>query len=175
MIKTTTDEYGRVKIDTDALIEALYAGASTQDVLVTHNEELEQYNTLCERFGKYEHMIGDANITMKNSPEEEHLRRTSSWNIPDEYLKINLEEYLSEKCNTCEEADRVAEELILFKERGLIPVLLTMIFLVDTWRENNVVWGVGRGSSVCSFVLYLIGINRINPMKYNLSIQDFLR
>ena len=44
-----------------------------------------------------------------------------------------------------------------------------MIFLVDTLRQNNVIWGVGRGSSVSSYVLYLIGINRINPMKFNLN------
>ena len=38
-----------------------------------------------------------------------------------------------------------------------------MKYLVDTMRNNNIVWGVGRGSSVGSFVLYKIGINRINP------------
>jgi DNA polymerase III alpha subunit len=42
-------------------------------------------------------------------------------------------------------------------------------------RKNNILWGVGRGSSVASFVLYLIGIHRINSLFYNLPIEEFLK
>ena len=31
-------------------------------------------------------------------------------------------------------------------------------------RENNIVWGVGRGSPVASYVLFLIGVHRINSI-----------
>jgi DNA polymerase III alpha subunit len=37
------------------------------------------------------------------------------------------------------------------------------------------VWGVGRGSSVASYVLFLIGVHRIDSMKYNLDYKEFLR
>jgi DNA polymerase III alpha subunit len=42
-------------------------------------------------------------------------------------------------------------------------------------RSSNIVWGVGRGSSVASYALYLIGIHKIDPIKYNLSINEFFK
>ena len=50
-----------------------------------------------------------------------------------------------------------------------------MIYLVDYMRKNKIVWGVGRGSSVASYVLYLIGVNKIDSIKYKLECQEFLR
>jgi len=47
--------------------------------------------------------------------------------------------------------------------------------MVDTFRKNNVVWGVGRGSSVSSYVLYLLGVHRVDSIKYKLNINEFLR
>lgn len=70
---------------------------------------------------------------------------------------------------------RVWEELDEFKERGMHNLLRYMIYLVDFMRENNIVWGVGRGSSVSSYVLYLIGIHKVDSIKYGLDINEFLR
>jgi DNA polymerase III alpha subunit len=50
-----------------------------------------------------------------------------------------------------------------------------MKYLVDTLRKNNVVWGVGRGSSVASYILYLIGVHKVDSIKYNLDINEFLK
>jgi len=50
-----------------------------------------------------------------------------------------------------------------------------MIYFVDTLRKHNILWGVGRGSSVSSYILYLIGIHRIDSIKYNLNIGEFLK
>jgi len=50
-----------------------------------------------------------------------------------------------------------------------------MIYLVDFMRENEIVWGVGRGSSVASYVLYLIGVHRIDSIKFGLDWREFLR
>ena len=95
--------------------------------------------------------------------------------MPAKYSLINIEDFLIAKCNTREEQIRVQEELSKYKDQNLLPLLQYMIFLVDTLRQNNIIWGVGRGSSVSSFVLYLIGINRINPIKYNLNFHEFLK
>jgi DNA polymerase III alpha subunit len=70
---------------------------------------------------------------------------------------------------------RMAEELAAYEERGLIDLLRYMIYLVDFMRENNIVWGVGRGSSVASYVLYLIGVHRIDSVHYGLDWREFLR
>jgi DNA polymerase-3 subunit alpha len=70
---------------------------------------------------------------------------------------------------------RKQEELKAFQERDLVQLLRYMKYLVDFMRKNNIVWGVGRGSSVSSYLLYLIGVHRINPIQYDLDWREFLR
>jgi DNA polymerase III alpha subunit len=78
-------------------------------------------------------------------------------------------------CSTKEQTDRVSEELEAFIQHNMLDLLYVLKYIVDTLRANNVVWGVGRGSSVASYVLYLIGVHRIDSLKYNLDWQEFLR
>jgi len=66
-------------------------------------------------------------------------------------------------------------ELELFEKHNMTDLLRFLIFLVDTLRANNILWGVGRGSSVASYCLYLLGIHKINSLKYQLDINEFLR
>ena len=102
----------------------------------------------------------------------------SEWFMPDEYKDINVYEYVLGKAETpCPQhvQDRIWQELDAFRERGMKDLLRYMIYLVDYMRENNIVWGVGRGSSVASYVLYLIGVHRIDSIKYDLDWREFLR
>jgi DNA polymerase III alpha subunit len=80
-----------------------------------------------------------------------------------------------ELCVTDAELQRVGEELLLYQERDLFDLLRYMKYLVDVMRTNHVIWGVGRGSSVASYVLYLLGVHRINSMFYDLDLREFLR
>jgi len=80
-----------------------------------------------------------------------------------------------DKCQNDEEKMRVQMEYDLFEKKQFIRVLQFLIYFIDTLRANNMVWGVGRGSSVASFCLFLIGVHKINPMLYNLDITEFLR
>ena len=83
--------------------------------------------------------------------------------------------YILTKTKDGEETERAALELAEFENRKMINLLRYMVYLVDFMRENGIVWGVGRGSSVASFVLYLIGIHKINPIQYGLDWREFLR
>jgi DNA polymerase III alpha subunit len=98
----------------------------------------------------------------------------TNWFIPNEYKLLDIEKYLVEQCPE-QNYTRLAEELALFKQNNMIPVLKTMKYVVDTLRANNIVWGVGRGSSVSSYVLYLIGIHKIDSVKYALPIDEFFK
>jgi DNA polymerase III alpha subunit len=98
----------------------------------------------------------------------------NKWFIPDEYYP-NLTEMLYGMCETDIQKDRVSQELKLFIDHGIYDVLHVMKYIVDTLRENNVVWGVGRGSSVASYVLFLIGVHKIDSIKYNLPIEEFFK
>lgn len=104
-----------------------------------------------------------------------HKTKQSSWNMPAEYATMDIAQWLLDQCETEAELQRVGQELLLYQERDLFPLLQQLKYTIDTWRLNNIVWGVGRGSSVASYVLYLIGVHRINSIYYDLDIEEFLR
>lgn len=99
---------------------------------------------------------------------------SSEWFIPHDYYP-NLTEYLYSCCENDEQRDRVTLELELFVKNGMYDVLHVIKYIVDTLRLNNIVWGVGRGSSVASYVLYLIGVHKIDSIKYKLPIEEFFK
>jgi DNA polymerase III alpha subunit len=99
----------------------------------------------------------------------------SEWFMPDEYKELDVVRFLNNRELTHTQRDRVREELHEFTERGMLPLLRYMCYLVDFMRENKIVWGVGRGSSVASYVLYLIGVHKIDSIQYDLDWTEFLR
>jgi hypothetical protein len=98
-----------------------------------------------------------------------------NWHMPAEYQDLDIAEHVIAMCDTAEKLQRVGHELLLYQERGLFDLLRYLKYLVDVMRDNHVIWGVGRGSSVASYVLYLLGIHRIDSMYYDLDAQEFLR
>ena len=69
--------------------------------------------------------------------------------------------------------DRVKMELEWFEKTENLKFLTLMIKLIDQFKEENIVWGIGRGSSVASYVLYLLEVHDVNPIKYNISFNEF--
>lgn len=148
------------------LIELLYqdkAGALTADY-----QTLNSYLQGCTELGQPPVF---RNETLPNSVQE----AVGQWHMPDQYQQLDLDLYFAQRVNTVVEAERVALELSLFRERNMEQLLKFMIYLVDIMKENNIVWGVGRGSSVSSFLLFLVGLHSINPIKYELDIREFIR
>jgi DNA polymerase III alpha subunit len=78
-------------------------------------------------------------------------------------------------CTTEEELQRCGQELLLYQERNLFDLLRYMVYMVDIMTEHKIIWGVGRGSSVASYVLYKLKVHRINSMYYKLDVEEFLR
>jgi DNA polymerase III alpha subunit len=64
---------------------------------------------------------------------------------------------------------------LLYQERGLFDLLRYLTYLVEIMKSNSIIWGVGRGSSVASYVLYKLGVHRIDSMYYDLDPLEFLR
>jgi DNA polymerase III alpha subunit len=102
-------------------------------------------------------------------------RCQSTWFMPEEYQQLDIAAHVLNLCQSDAELQRVGQELLLFQERDLFDLLKYLKYLVDTMRANHVIWGVGRGSSVASYVLYLLGVHRIDSMYYDLDPAEFLR
>ena len=98
-----------------------------------------------------------------------------NWFMPEEYKQLDIAKHILDLCKTDAELQRVGEELLLYQEKELFDLLKYLKYLVDVMKENNIIWGVGRGSSVSSYVLYLLEVHRINSMYYDLDVHEFLR
>ena len=86
-----------------------------------------------------------------------------------EYCKKNAKDVSPEAI------ERISIELEMYRTRNLYPILQVLIYIIDTMRKHDIVWGVGRGSSVASYVLYILGIHKVDSLKYNLDIKEFLK
>jgi DNA polymerase III alpha subunit len=109
------------------------------------------------------------------SIDEFDNKSQSNWFIPEEYKQMDIAQYVLDQCKNDVELQRAGTELLMYQERDMFILLKYLKYLVDTMRKNNIVWGVGRGSSVASFVLFLLGVHRINSLYYDLSIEEFLK
>ena len=170
------NEYGQVTITTDEAFQSLYAGKinTLESVFVNSDTEISKYNSArlinADRIAELQTLIEPV-ISLK---EFDQLNQ-NNWFMPDEYKDFEIADFLLNQCQTKEQKDRVIEELTLYFQYNMIDVLRYCKYLVDTMRTNNILWGVGRGSSVASYVLYLIGIHKIDSIKFDLDINEFLK
>jgi DNA polymerase III alpha subunit len=109
------------------------------------------------------------------SIEEFDQTNQTQWFMPKEYKDFKIIEFLLDQTQNEEQYQRVVTELDLFTQHNMIDLLKYLKYLVDTMRSNNIVWGVGRGSSVASYCLYLLGVHKIDSLKYELDIHEFLK
>jgi DNA polymerase III alpha subunit len=108
-------------------------------------------------------------------PEIWHKQNQQTWFMPEKYQQFDIAQWVLSQCVNDAEIQRAGTELLIYAERNLLDMLCYLKYLVDTMHENRVVWGVGRGSSVASFVLYKIGVHRINSLYYDLDFNEFMR
>lgn len=109
------------------------------------------------------------------SVAEFDAQHQSTWFMPAEYLCTDIAQHVLDLCHTPEQLQRVGKELLLFQQQGLFDLLRYLRYLVTVMQDNQIIWGVGRGSSVASYVLYLLGVHRIDSMLYDLDPREFLR
>lgn len=166
--------YGQAILGSDDLIELILQGKNISHLNVDDDEEI-------ILFKKYQDSLISDTIVFLEPPEEKlsfdefHLKCSEEWVFPKIYQQINVLEWLLNKCKTEKEIARVKEEYKLYEERNLIMLLRLFIFLVDYMRKNKFLWGVGRGSSVSSYILYLIGVHKVDSLLYNLDICEYLK
>ena len=153
------------------IVQGWLSGTNVRDVIVEDTKPINIYNQWCNTFD-LEELINAKQEDSTNTFVEECLR---DWNMPDSYLSINIHEWLMERCTTAQQRDRVYTELLEYEKRGMIIVLKFLLYLVETCDKNDIVLGVGRGSSVASYCLYLLGIHYVDSIKYELDIKEFLK
>ena len=146
------DKYKNPILSVDEGKKALLYGGDIEGAFFDDEEEVRLFQQYGEKVLGQESRILNP-ISEDEDPIEYHARKARDWNIPAKYK----------------------EELVMFKERNLVPLLQFLIYIVDYMREQRIVWGVGRGSSVASYCLYLIGVHKVDSIVYDLPIEEFLK
>jgi DNA polymerase III alpha subunit len=170
-----TDHLGQMIFSEDDCVNMLMRGQSMpiNGMLVDATVDLETAALILDRvptFVQYNEMAMQA-MTV----EDFDLDSQDRWLMPDHYKNLDIAEYVLSLCDSEAALQRVGEELLLYQARDLFDLLRYLKFLVDIMKSNSLIWGVGRGSSVASYVLYLLEIHRIDSLHYNLDIAEFLR
>lgn len=170
-----TDKLGIPRFSNRDLVDMIYSGHidKCHVVLCDASDDVDKFNSVMEEQGmtplqKY--------IPLDVDEKTFDGVCQSEWFMPDKYKELDVVAHLYNLCKGDDERfHRVNEELAEFERRGMFDLLRYMIYLVDFMRKNNIVWGVGRGSSVASYVLYLIGVHKIDSIQFGLDWREFLR
>jgi hypothetical protein len=170
-----SNQYGEIILDETDLCDLIMQGCNLTQMkcVVDHSVDIESVIHLIEDPGQLIEWTfpDDSDISV---PDWDRVQQRN-WHMPDQYQQLDIAEHMIAMCDTPEKLQRVAHELLLYQERGLFDLLRYLKYLVDIMHDNHVIWGVGRGSSVASYVLYLLGVHRIDSMYYDLDAGEFLR
>ncbi len=168
------NKYGNVFLTSEELFENIYTNK------INNFKNIYSDQTTVDKFNTAKNTNKDnfEFLSVYTNPElsvkEFDLVNQNDWFMPDEYKSMDIEDFLINQCSK-ENHQRLIEEILLFRQYNMIDLLRYLKYLVDTMRENNIIWGVGRGSSVASYCLYIIGVHKIDSVKYNLDIKEFLK
>ena len=170
------NKFGELVFSEDDICDLMMQGHAIdrlQRITVDETVDIEHLITLVER--------PDSLLTWKfpydanTSVPEFHLAQQTSWRMPEPYQQLDIAAHILSLCESEAELQRCGEELLLYQERDLFELLRYLIYLVDVMIENRIIWGVGRGSSVASYILYKLGVHRIDSLYYKLDCGEFLR
>jgi hypothetical protein len=170
------NRYSEIVLDEDDLCDLVMQGrdvTAIDGVIIDTSIDLEKLKS---------HLEDPGSLVTWGFSEESDIsihdfdrRKQNHWFMPDEYRNIDIAEHVLSLCSTPEQLQRAGQELLLFQERDMLDLLRYLRYLVAVMRDNNIIWGVGRGSSVASYVLYLLNVHRIDAMYYDLDPREFLR
>jgi hypothetical protein len=169
-----TDHCGRIIFEEVDLVNMVMRGqplANLNGLIVQPWIDLE---TAAEILDNVPGFVDYDKLAQETQAQFDHRCR-STWFMPEEYKQLDIAELVISRCSTPEQLQRCGQELLLYQARDLFDLLRYLVYLVDVMKQNQVIWGVGRGSSVASYVLYLLGVHRIDSMFYDLDVTEFLR
>lgn len=165
-------DHGQLVFDQADLIDLLMQGqdpAGLSGMLVDESVQLDPWPDTMSPPGLIRYQRPQCSVA------EYHSQQQQQWHMPQEYKNLDIAELILGLCNTEAELQRCGQELLMYQERDLFDLLRYLKYLVDVMQDNHIIWGVGRGSSVASYVLYKLGVHRIDSLYYNLDIAEFLR
>jgi DNA polymerase III alpha subunit len=167
------DIYGQTFTNSKELCDLLYKDPTLDLSLFKVEDSFEFNSSVASLTAEIDILNNHEEIN--DTIEDFDLKLQNRWHMSQEYRDLDIASYILGLCKQDHEMQRVGTELLLYQERNLFNLLRYLKYLIDTLRKNNIVWGVGRGSSVSSYVLFLLGVHKIDSLYYDLDINEFLK
>jgi DNA polymerase III alpha subunit len=167
-----TNKHGEHIYAESDLCDLVMQGCAIDGVTVDQSVDLESAAAILNDIPKF---IAYNDLVEQMSTEQFDHRNQQQWFMPESYRNMDIAELVLNLCATDAQLQRCGHELMLFQERGLFNLLRYLKYLVDVMSEHKLIWGVGRGSSVASYVLFKLGVHRIDSLHYDLDPAEFLR
>lgn len=159
-------------ISPEQLVDALLRGADISKLRLTeHTDETILFND----------NAGEELQLVKPEP----VRLDFAWKLPEPHLSMDLQSTVVARAvdrlkelNYPEDVhlracQRIQDELDEIERRGMVEFVKTIIYILDTFRQKGVVWGVGRGSSCASYILFILGLHSVDPVLYDVPLSEF--
>ncbi len=166
LIKTELEKYslfgdGTIEVNPDQLVDILLNIQDLNSVFVSElTPDVQQFNDLT-----------DYNLTVKTESADINI----DWVMPEKYINTNILPIIPEDDLYEERLRRLVQEVGLFESNDMYDVLRILIYVIDIFNEYNIVWGVGRGSSCASYLLYLLDLHLVDPVRYNIDLSEFFK
>jgi DNA polymerase III alpha subunit len=160
-------------VHADDLLDLLYNDCDPAGLLVRPDAVIDGYNRWCTTFDKRDSLIPPLS-SPSVTPAAMHADRARHWLMPPAFRDLDVRALLLPRCPDAAARARLNREMDLFAARDLLGLLQLMCALVDYFRRDGIVWGVGRGSSCASYALFLIGVHKVDALQYDLDIGEFL-
>lgn len=168
------DDNGIFVVNDNGICELLLRNEDISEILCEKSDKSIKFNNMLSFHNKDSEKI-KIYENKTESLEDFHKIRKNRWFIPEKYKNIDVLDYIISKCKYNYEIERIDEEYKIFYEQNMIDLLRIMIYISDVVNENNIFLGIGRGSSVSSYILYKLGIHKVDSIKYNLDYNEFFK
>lgn len=175
-MKTELNDYtlwwdGTVEVLPSKIEEMIISGVDIDHLAVSED------STEVQRFNR----MSSVKIKTKTALNSSALE--VNWDIPDPYKSMDVDAYVldvliprvTQDGYYTERLERIAKELEYYSLHNYYDLLRTLIYTVDNLKKTRNVWGVGRGSSCASYLLYLIGLHSVDPVKYRIPLEEFFK
>ena len=163
---------GSVAVKHKLLVNMALNGLDFSELMFAQHDDITRYHMIHGTGDSAKQWIKDDNVMGPSL-------KSYDWNIPEDYKNIDVVDYcyaaLSSMGLPDEYEVRLDMEMIRVAETSMEPFIRCLIYITDSLRDNNIVWGLGRGSSCASLVMFLIGANKVDPVKYDIPMEEFYK
>ena len=163
-------------ISPEMVTHALLHGSGPTEIRVTEDcWEIQQFNLNCDE--------GDE---IKFNDDE--VKLDTSWKLPSEWASLTSDQVqhlivdkatdvISRSSYTEAQVSkaytRIEQEINEIEKRNMMDFLKTIMYVLDTFKKNDICWGVGRGSSCASYVLFVLGLHVVDCVKFDVPMEEF--